>query len=131
MDSRTGASAEIKLSEDECVTLVMLATRGRVIYSSRGVPSARPTQISLINGCILFLGDGDDAILEAARRHDVLSIQVDDATVEAPTWSVTVTGRCAFADPELAPASLRNTSNPDAAVLALPLTLISGRRKTI
>lgn len=129
MDSASDAPLGVNLSEAECVTYLMLATRGRVIYSSRGVPAALPTRICLVNGSLLFVGDGDDAIVATARRGDVLSIQVDDASVAAPTWSVVVTGRCSFAAPELAPASLKSALNPGAALLSLPLTLLSGRRE--
>ena len=129
MDSAPEDSSQSRLSEAECVTHLMLATRGRVIYSSRGVPAALPTRICLVRGSVLFVGDGDDAILETARRHDVLSIQVDDATLEAPTWSVVVTGRCEFAPPGLAPSSLTSTLSANGAILSLPLTLITGRRE--
>lgn len=118
---------EANLSEDECVTRVLLATRGRIIHTLRGLPSAVPTRICLVNGALLFTGDGE--VLDAACRHDVLSIQIDDATVEAPTWSVVVTGRAQLAPDDLAPSALRASLPPGAALLMLPLTLLYGRRE--
>lgn len=106
---------------------MLLATHGRIIHTLRGLPSAVPTRICLISGTLLFTGE--EAVVEAAIRHDVLSIQIDDATGDAPTWSVVVTGRAELATGQSAPISLQVALNHGATLLALPLTVLVGRRE--
>lgn len=107
---------------------MLAATHGRVIHTLRGLPTAVPTRICLVNGTLLFTGDDD--VVEAARRRDVVSIQIDDATAQPSTWSVVVTGRVEVALEFSAPTSLEPALQNGATLLALPMTLLFGRRES-
>lgn len=104
------------------------AKRGRILHTQRGLPSAVPTRICLINGTLHFTGD--DVVVEAALRRDVVSIQIDDASLEPATWSVVVTGRAELADGLSVPPSLQPALDHGATMMTLPMTLLVGRRES-
>ena len=85
-------------------------------------------RICLINGTLLFLGD--ELVVEAALRRDVVSIQIDDASAAPATWSVVVTGRAELALGHEVPISLQPALERGGTMLALPMTLLVGRRET-
>ncbi len=128
MDATEPDSAQPILTHDECVARVLGATRGRILHTVRGLPSALPTRICLINGTLLFLGD--ELVVEAALRRDVVSIQIDDASAAPATWSVVVTGRAELALGHEVPISLQPALERGGTMLALPMTLLVGRRET-
>ncbi len=127
MDTPKRAAPSPALSQDECLNLVLGAKRGRIIHTLQGLPSAVPTRIYLVNGTLLFTGDDD--VVEAANRRDVVSIQIDDATSEPATWSVVVTGRAERAVGFSVPTSFQPALEHGATLLALPMTLLFGRRE--
>ena len=127
MDVTRHSRLETTLSAEECVTYLLLSTRGRIIHTLRGLPTAVPTRICLINGSLLFTGY--EEIVDAAARGDVLSVQVEDELPDAATWSVVVTGRVSLAEEDPVPPTLASSIEKGATLMALPLTVIYGQRE--
>jgi len=127
VDATQHSRLKTTLDEEACVTYLLLSTRGRIIHTLRGLPTAVPTRICLINGSLLFTGH--EEIVEAAGRGDVLSVQVEDEQSEGATWSVVVTGRVSLAEAAQIPPALVSTLERGATLLALPLTVVYGQRE--
>ena len=128
MDATRHSRLETTLSEEECVTYLLLSTRGRVIHTLRGLPTAVPTRICLINGSLLFTGH--EEIVEAAARGDVLSVEIEDEQSDGATWSVVVTGRVSLAEAAQIPPTLVPALERGATLLALPLSVVYGQRES-
>lgn len=115
------------LEEEQCVTYLLLSTRGRVVHTLRGLPTAIPTRICLINGSLLFTGH--EEIVDAASRGDVVSVQVEDEVSDRATWSVVVTGRVSLAEAAQIPPSLVPSLERGDTLFSLPLTVVYGQRE--
>jgi len=127
VDATPHSQLTTALDEEACVTYLLLSTRGRIIHTLRGLPTAVPTRICLINGSLLFTGH--EEIVDAANRGDVVSVQVEDEQSEGATWSVVVTGRVSLADAAQIPPALVASLERGASLLALPLTVVYGQRE--
>jgi len=127
VDATQHSQFKTTLDEETCVTYLLLSTRGRIIHTLRGLPTAVPTRICLINGSLLFTGH--EEIVDAAGRGDVLSVQVEDEQPDGATWSVVVTGRVSLAEASQIPPALVSTLERGATLLALPLTVVYGQRE--
>jgi hypothetical protein len=117
------------LSRGECLRLLEKADLARVVLSVRALPAALPARISLVGDDHLLLVSHEDAVILAARRGDVISVQIDGLEPGGSTWSVMTSGIASSADPkqELRP-SMREAVDNGAALLALPLSVVIGQR---
>jgi hypothetical protein len=96
----------------------------RVLLSVRCLPAARPVRVAL-QGESLLVATSEIAVLEAADRGDVLTIQLDGQDPDGSTWSVQVTGQVQYAAQT---GPLASVEGPGIRVLALPLTVVHGDR---
>jgi len=138
MDDAGGAgNAELTLVElerGECMRLLAGAGVGRVVFSSDCLPVAVPVNIAVVGDAVVF-STGFGGKLEAASRGEVLAIEADEIDrVYYTGWSVLVTGvaevvpdpgPAGWAEPLLSPSWL---GRPDARLVRLPATVVSGRR---
>ncbi|MBW4079201.1 MAG: pyridoxamine 5'-phosphate oxidase family protein [Acidobacteria bacterium] len=123
-------SSRTVLGTDECLRFLREADFARVVSSIRCLPVARPTRIAVIGDDHLILTSRDDTISSLATRGDVLAVQIDGLEGNGATWSVTVSGIAAPANPdEELPASLARELERGATLLALPLNLVTGVRE--
>ncbi|HTT87425.1 MAG TPA: pyridoxamine 5'-phosphate oxidase family protein [Acidimicrobiales bacterium] len=128
------ALALVELGRAECLALLEGVGVGRVVFSSDCLPVAIPVNIAVVDDSVVF-STGFGGKFEAARRGDVLTIQADEIDrVYHTGWSVLVTGvaevlpdhgALGWAEPLLTQSWLRR---PDARLVRVPATLVSGRR---
>lgn len=117
------------LSRDDCLALLDKADLARVVLSVRCLPAALPARIALIGEDHLVLASRESAVILAARRGDVISVQIDGIDDEAFTWSVMVSGIASDAAPEEPQIPrIEESRERGATLLALPLTVIIGQR---
>ena len=117
------------LSREDCLRLLQGADLARVVLSVRALPTALPARISLVGDDHLLLVSHEDAVILAARRGDVISVQIDGLEPDGSTWSVMTSGIASGADPhqELR-ASMREAVGNGATLLAIPLSVVIGQR---
>jgi len=136
-DARQPGNAELTLVElerDECMRLLAGAGVGRVVFSSDCLPVAVPVNVAVVGDAVVF-STGFGGKLEAASRGEVLAIEADEIDRMYHTgWSVLVTGvaevvpdpgAVGWAQPLLSQSWL---GHPDARLVRVPATLVSGRR---
>jgi hypothetical protein len=117
------------LSRDECQRHLESATAARVLLSLRGLPAALPARIELVEQDQLVISSRENAVLLAARRGDVISVQIDGLDANNNTWSVTATGIAAGASPGGFEAGRFKRITDCGAVLAImPLSVVTGQR---
>ncbi len=117
------------LARATCLALLREAAYARVVISVRCLPAALPARIDVVGDHRLVLASTEDAVLAAARRGDVLSVQIDGLEDDGATWSVMASGIAAVAESdESVSASLRAAVAGGAALIALPLSVIVGER---
>jgi len=80
------------LTREDCLRLLDRADLARVVLSVRCLPAALPARIALCEDDHLVLASRESAVLLAARRGDVISVQIDGLEDEGTTWSVMVSG---------------------------------------
>ncbi|MBU6495602.1 MAG: hypothetical protein KGR42_04195 [Acidobacteria bacterium] len=119
----TGDTTQVDLSRDECVRRLGAAELARVLISVRCLPTALPTRVRLVDQDLALLDSDDDAVVQAARRHDVLTVQVDGVDDGHP-WSVVASGISSLAP--LDPAASSPTH--DHRLITLPLAVVVGQR---
>jgi hypothetical protein len=117
------------LSRDDCQRHLEGATAARVLLSLRGLPAALPARIELVDEDQLVISSRENAVLLAARRGDVISVQIDGLDENDQTWSVTATGIATWATPEeLEGGRFRRVADCGAALVILPLSVVTGQR---
>jgi nitroimidazol reductase NimA-like FMN-containing flavoprotein (pyridoxamine 5'-phosphate oxidase superfamily) len=117
------------LTRDECQRRLDDATVARVLLSVRGLPAALPARIELVESTRLVLSSRENAVLLAARRGDVLSVQIDGISQDDRTWSVTVTGLALWASPdEFESERFKRITDCGTSLFILPLSVVSGQR---
>jgi len=117
------------LSRDECQRHLQDASAARVLLSLRGLPAALPARIELTEVDQLVISSRENAVLLAARRGDVISVQIDGLDEHRHTWSVTATGIPAWASPEgFAGGRFKRIADCGAVLTILPLTVVTGQR---
>ncbi len=117
------------LERATCLELLRAAAYARVVISIRCLPAALPARIDVVSDHRLLLTSTEDAVLAAARRGDVLSVQIDGLEDNGATWSVMASGIGAVASPDETPsAPLRAAVATGAALLTLPLSVVIGQR---
>ncbi len=118
------------LSREECLRLLDEANVARVLLSLGALPAALPARIELMEKDHLLISSRENAVLLAARRGDVISVQIDGIDPEDNTWSVTVTGIAATASPNGSESKrFKRTTDRGATLVTLPLSIVSGQRE--
>jgi nitroimidazol reductase NimA-like FMN-containing flavoprotein (pyridoxamine 5'-phosphate oxidase superfamily) len=116
-------------TRDECLRRLDRAEVARVLLSKGGLPAAVPARIELSNCDHLVISSRENSVLLAARRRDVVSVQIDGLDADDNTWSVTATGIATSASPDGVDAELfRRTNDRGATLVILPLTVVTGQR---
>jgi len=117
------------LSRDECQRHLEGATAARVLLSLRGLPAALPARIELVDEDQLVISSRENAVLLAARRGDVISVQIDGLDENDHTWSVTATGIATWATPaEFEGGRFKRRADCGAVLVILPLSVVTGQR---
>jgi hypothetical protein len=106
----------------------------RVLISVRCLPSALPVFLE-VSDQVVSLASAEDAVVEAARRGDVLAVQVDGAGDDGATWSVQVTGTSRLGDSGDVvrgdgSSPLHDAIQRGAALIIVPTTVIHGEQVT-
>jgi len=115
------------LSRDECQRHLESATAARVLLSLRGLPAALPARIELVDGDQLVISSRENAVRLAARRGDVISVQIDGLDENNHTWSVTATGIAAVAHPEEFEERFKRIADCGATLSIIPLSVVTGQ----
>jgi nitroimidazol reductase NimA-like FMN-containing flavoprotein (pyridoxamine 5'-phosphate oxidase superfamily) len=116
-------------TRDKCLSLLDQADVARVLLSKGGLPAAVPARIELSNRDHLVISSRENSVLLAARRRDVISVQIDGLDPDDNTWSVTATGIASAASPDGVDAQLfKQTTDRGATLVNLPLTVVTGQR---
>ncbi len=117
------------LKRDECLERLAAAPLARILISERCLPSALPARIKVLERGIILIATSDLAILRAAERHDVLSVQVDGIDEDDHAWSVVASGLALSAN--AAPAldgELGGTVGHGGHLVSFLASVIVGRR---
>jgi hypothetical protein len=121
------------LDESRCRDRLRDVGVARVLISVRCLPAAMPVLIEMRPHHLIF-ASVEDAVVEAARRGDVLAVQVDGIDPDGATWSVHVTGVAHLPEHNDSLAKfdelteLSSALEHGATLVAIPLTVISGER---
>jgi hypothetical protein len=114
----------------ECLGLLERADVARVLLSLGSLPAAMPARIELVEHDHLVISSRANAVLVAARRGDVISVQIDGLGPDNNLWSVTVTGIAASAPPNaIRPERAKRPLDPRATLILLPLSVVRGQRE--
>jgi Pyridoxamine 5'-phosphate oxidase len=117
------------LSREACVARLAASDLARVVVSVRCLPVALPARICVVDDQRLLLASPEAAVLTAAARGEVLSVQVDGQESDGATWSVMASGiaRTAPTDVSL-DQRLRAAVARGASVVELPLSVVVGEK---
>jgi hypothetical protein len=120
------------LAHEESLARLEDARIARVLISVRCLPAALPVYLALSEHYVL-IASGEEAVLDAARRGDVLAVQVDGIENDGTTWSVQATGvahvpKDQDAIAELGVARLRQVLDKGATLVAVAMTVVRGER---
>ncbi|NNN00285.1 MAG: hypothetical protein HKL86_00460 [Acidimicrobiaceae bacterium] len=117
------------MSREDCLHLLAGADLARVVLSVRALPAALPARISLVDDDHLLLVSHEDAVILAARRGDVISVQIDGLEGDGSTWSVMTSGIASSGDATVQlRSSMREAVDNGAALLQIPLSVLVGQR---
>jgi hypothetical protein len=100
-----------------------------VVISVRCLPAALPARIAVVDDDRLLLASTEDAVISAAARAEVLSVQIDGLEEDGATWSVMASGIAHASrdgqevNPRLADAVARGAS-----LIELPLSVVVGEK---
>jgi nitroimidazol reductase NimA-like FMN-containing flavoprotein (pyridoxamine 5'-phosphate oxidase superfamily) len=127
----TGQSLSgVPFTRDECLRLLDTADVARVLLSVKGLPAALPARIELAEHDRLVISSRENAVLLAARRGDVMSLQIDGLSEDNRTWSVTVTGIAAAVSPDsLESERFKRRLESGSTLVILPISLVAGHRE--
>jgi hypothetical protein len=118
------------LTRDECQRRLEVADVARVLISLRGLPAALSARIEHVAPDHIVFSSRENAVLLAARRGDVVSVQIDGLDNDANTWSVNVTGIVGTIPPdEVTTERFKRIVNGGATLAVLPLSIVSGQRE--
>ena len=123
-----------ELDRVECLRLLGITRFGRLVLSVDCLPVALPINLALLEDDVVFAA-GPGSMLDAALRHDVLSVEADSIDPLYHTgWSVLVTGAAGvISDPEVLERARRLplapwAPGPHPYFVLVPSTLVRGRR---
>jgi nitroimidazol reductase NimA-like FMN-containing flavoprotein (pyridoxamine 5'-phosphate oxidase superfamily) len=95
----------------------------------RCLPAALPARIALVEQDHLILTSRESAVILAARRGDVISVQIDGLEADDTTWSVMVSGIAStVSSDEVHTQRIQDSVDRGATLLALPLSVVIGQR---
>ncbi|MFI5034669.1 MAG: pyridoxamine 5'-phosphate oxidase family protein [Acidimicrobiales bacterium] len=117
------------LSRSACVARLAEADLARVVISVRCLPAALPARVAVVDDQHLLLASPEEAVVTAADRAEVLSVQVDGLEPDGATWSVMASGiaRTVATDAALNDR-LRDAVARGATIVELPLSVVVGER---
>jgi hypothetical protein len=126
-----GPISRTALDGEECRRRLGEAELARVLISVRCLPAALPVRLAVADGDVAF-ASVEAAVIEAARRGDVLAVQVD-GTDDDGTWSVQVTGASRLGQPSeisgrAGARAAADAVRAGASLVVVPLTVVSGER---
>jgi hypothetical protein len=129
MGTRRERVRRTTLSRATCLELLRRAELARVVISVRCLPAALPARIDVLDDNMLLLASTEEAVLVAARRGEVLSVQIDGLEDEGATWSVMASGLAGLPGEATSnsPALAQALAN-GASLVALPLAVVVGER---
>ncbi len=117
------------LTREDCLRLLGRADLARVVLSVRCLPAALPARIALVKDDHLVLTSRESAVILAAQRGDVISVQIDGLESDDTTWSVMVSGIASTVSPdEVQTRRIQDSVDRGATLLALPLSVVIGQR---
>jgi hypothetical protein len=117
------------IHRDECVSLLGASALARVVISVKCLPVALPARIALIERNYVLLASSDPAVILAAERGDVVSIQIDGLEPDGLTWSVMASGIATLARNVEPPNEvMREAHRRGATFVSLPLSVVVGQR---
>ena len=129
MASPNPSLASVPLTRDECLRLLDEADVARVLLSLGALPAALPARIALSQRDHLVISSRENVVQLAARRGDVISVQIDGLDGDDNTWSVMVTGIAARVPvDEVETEKIKRISDRGAALVTLPLSVVTGQR---
>lgn len=129
MVSPSPSLSSAPLTRDECLQLLDEADVARVLLSLGALPAALPARIALSKRDHLVISSRENVVQLAARRGDVISVQIDGLDGDDNTWSVMVTGIAGSVPiDEVATDRIKRISDRGAALVALPLSVVTGQR---
>ena len=117
------------LSRAACVDLLARAELARAVISVRCLPAALPVRVAIIDEQHLLVASSEDSVILAARRGDVLSIEIDGLEPNGATWSVMASGLAGAATSAAdLPEAMREAIDRGATLISLPLSVVVGER---
>jgi nitroimidazol reductase NimA-like FMN-containing flavoprotein (pyridoxamine 5'-phosphate oxidase superfamily) len=129
MVSPSPSLSSAPLTRNECLQLLDEADVARVLLSLGALPAALPARIALSQRDHLVISSRENVVQLAARRGDVISVQIDGLDADDNTWSVMVTGIAGSVPiDEVAADRIKRISDRGAALVTLPLSVVTGQR---
>ena len=117
------------LSRADCLGRLGESDLARVVISVRCLPAALPARIQVVSSDLLLLASLEEPVLTAARRAEVLSVQIDGLELDGATWSVMASGIARPAtDHSVLDTRLADAVAHGASVVELPLSVVVGER---
>ncbi len=129
MGSTNPPAQRVTLSRADCLGRLAASDLARVVISVRCLPAALPARISVLGEERLLLASAEEPVVASARRHDVISVQVDGIEPGGATWSVMASGiaRPAPEGAELDERLVEAVAH-GAQVVEVPLSVVVGER---
>ncbi|HEY5303767.1 MAG TPA: pyridoxamine 5'-phosphate oxidase family protein [Acidimicrobiales bacterium] len=119
-----GFSPITDLARDECLDRLSSAPLARILVSVRCLPTALPARIRLLNREKVVIDTSDPVVVGAARRGDVLTVQVDGLDEHDHAWSVVVSG---FAEISADTGEFGELTSPGGQFVSFPLSVVLGQ----
>jgi nitroimidazol reductase NimA-like FMN-containing flavoprotein (pyridoxamine 5'-phosphate oxidase superfamily) len=117
------------LSRATCLELLSQSPLARVVISVRCLPAALPARIAVVGDDHLLVASSEGSVILAAKRRDVISVQVDGLEAGGVIWSVMASGLATpTKDAEELTDEMRESVELGATLISLPLTVVVGQR---
>jgi pyridoxamine 5'-phosphate oxidase-like protein len=130
MTTTSSSLSSEPLTREECQRRLEESGVARVLLSLRGLPAALPARIELVKLDHVVISSRENAVLLAARRGDVISVQIDGLDADNAIWSVTATGIAAWISPsDFESDRFQRLADCGATTVNLPLTVVTGQRE--
>ncbi len=124
-----GAVHRETMSRAACVARLAESNLARVVISVRCLPAALPARIAVVDDDRLLLASTEDAVISAAARAEVLSVQIDGLEDDGATWSVMASGIAhASRDGQVVSPRLADAVARGASLIELPLSVVVGEK---
>jgi hypothetical protein len=129
MNPSEGSVKRTTLSRADCIGRLEASDLARVVISVRCLPAALPARIAVVDEQHLLLASPEESVVTAARRAEVLSVQIDGLEPDGATWSVMASGIARPADGGGAlDERLIEALRRGAQLIELPLSVVVGER---